>query len=234
MNSKQRPVGELVKAVAVKKPQAKIFSGQFVELQPLAQSHSEQLFHASHGSEEKEAIWTYMPFSGPFESLEQMSNWVTQSIARDDFIFFAVIDKKSSQAIGMLGYCGMVPDMRRVEIGFVWYTPTAQRSKVNTEAVYLLLAEAFNMLDYRRVEWKCDSLNARSRAAALRLGFSFEGIFEKHMIVNGRNRDTAWFAMLEQHWPAIENNLRHYLYEAAENVSLRALNADLVRQQPLC
>jgi RimJ/RimL family protein N-acetyltransferase len=97
--------------------------------------------------------------------------------------------------------------MRVLELGHIWYVPGAQGTGVNTEAVHLMLCEAFDVLDYRRVEWKCDSLNQRSRRAALRLGFRFEGMFCQHMIVKGKNRDTAWFAMLDSDWPEAKRRL---------------------------
>ena len=109
--------------------------------------------------------------------------------------------------------------------GHIWYVPSVQRTKVNTETVYLLLRRAFDELGNRRVEWKCDALNARSRAAALRLGFTFEGIFRQHMIVKGRNRDTAWFAMLDAEWPSRRADLERWLTAAPGTLSLSALHA---------
>jgi RimJ/RimL family protein N-acetyltransferase len=97
--------------------------------------------------------------------------------------------------------------MRVLELGHIWYVPEAQRTGVNTEAVYLMLSESFDRLGYRRVEWKCDSLNERSRRAAIRLGFTFEGIFRQHMIVKGKNRDTAWFSLLDHEWPDAKKRL---------------------------
>ncbi len=105
-------------------------------------------------------------------------------------------------------------DMRRLELGHIWYGPDAQRTRVNTECVYLMLCETFERLNYRRAEWKCDSLNERSRAAACRLGFKFEGVFRQHMIVKGRNRDTAWYAMMDEEWPLIKRNMEVWLYDS--------------------
>jgi RimJ/RimL family protein N-acetyltransferase len=101
--------------------------------------------------------------------------------------------------------------MRHLELGNIWYGPSAQRTEANTEVTFLMLEEAFERLGHRRVEWKCDALNARSRAAALRLGFTFEGVFRQHMVIKGRNRDTAWFAMLDHEWPAARAAFERWL-----------------------
>jgi RimJ/RimL family protein N-acetyltransferase len=110
----------------------------------------------------------------------------------------------------MLSFLAIRPEMRSVELGHIWYVPKAQGMGINTEAVYLMLREAFEQ-GYRRVEWKCDSLNARSRHVAEKLGFTFEGVFRQHMIVKGRNRDTAWFSMLDGEWPRARESLEEAL-----------------------
>jgi RimJ/RimL family protein N-acetyltransferase len=128
----------------------------------------------------------------------------------------------------MVSFLNIVPDAYRLELGHIWYSPEAQRTKVNTETVYLMLCETFDRLKYRRVEWKCDALNERSRAAAERLGFKSEGIFRQHMIVKGRNRDTAWFSMLDREWPSIKKNMELWLYDNQEQkLSLRELNNEI-------
>ena len=131
----------------------------------------------------------------------------------------------------MVSFLNLAPDMRRLELGHIWYGPEAQKTKVNTEAVYLMLSEAFDRLRYRRVEWKCDSLNERSRSAADRLGFKFEGIFRCHLIVKGRNRDTAWYSLLDSEWSSVKKNLETWLYDS-ESVSLRNLNPEANHKSP--
>ena len=133
---------------------------------------------------------------------------------------------------GMAAFMNIAPAQRRLELGHIWYVPSAQRTAVNTETVYLMLCESFDSLGYRRVEWKCDALNARSRRAATRLGFSFEGLFRQHAIVKGRNRDTAWFAMLDTDWPRIRENFEAVLYDPACRVALTTLNAPHVKALP--
>ena len=112
-------------------------------------------------------------------------------------LFFSVRDRLSGRPIGMVSFLNIAPDARRLELGNIWYGPEAQNTRANTEAAYLMLCEAFDFMAYRRVEWKCDALNKRSRSAALRLGFTYEGLFRQHMIVKDRNRDTTWFSMLD-------------------------------------
>jgi RimJ/RimL family protein N-acetyltransferase len=110
----------------------------------------------------------------------------------------------------MASFLNVRPEMRVLEVGHIWYAPEAQRTAANTEATYLMLRDAFD-LGYRRAEWKCDALNERSRRAALRLGFRFEGVFRQHMVVKDRNRDTAWYAVLDGEWPAVRTNLERWL-----------------------
>ena len=113
--------------------------------------------------------------------------------------------------MGVVNLMSNVPAFLRIELGGIWYSPVVQRTQVNLESTYLMLAHCFD-LGYRRVEWKCDSRNERSRRAALRMGFTFEGIQEQHMIVKGLNRDTAWFRMLDHEWPSVRRKLESMLY----------------------
>ncbi|MBX2997134.1 MAG: GNAT family N-acetyltransferase [Caldilineaceae bacterium] len=227
------PVGEIVPPLeTVEGPTRYPSAGHYVALTPLdADAHAEALFAASHRDEEKLRLWTYMT-AGPFADVAAMRDWLRGCERSTDPLFFTVIDLSSNQPVGMVSYMNILPAMRRLELGNIWYTPGAQNTKVNTETIYLMLCETFDRLQYRRAEWKCDALNARSRAAAQRLGFSFEGIFRQHMIVRGRNRDTAWFAMIREDWPMIKTNMQRWLYGADESLSLRALNAPLLRPIP--
>ena len=188
------------------------------------QADVEQLFAATHGTATREQVWTYMGY-GPFETEEQMLGWLEESAASEDPLFFTVHHHETRRRVGITSFLNNVTDIRRLELGHIWYALDAQRTQANTEAVYLMLCEAIDRLKHRRVEWKCDALNAKSRAAALRLGFSFEGIFRQHMIVKGRNRDTAWFALLDSEWPSIKGNLERWLYQNPDwKPSLAELN----------
>ncbi len=220
------PVGDAVEPIAhVDVPRRTDYIGEFVTLSPVnPQADVEQLFAGTHGSAAKERVWTYMGY-GPFETEEQMLGWLKEGAESDDPIFFTVHCHETQRRVGMASFLNVANDMRRLELGHIWYALDAQGTQANTEAVYLMLCEAFDGLKNRRVEWKCDALNARSRAAALRLGFRFEGVFRQHMIVKGRNRDTAWFAMLDSEWPAIKRNFETWLYRNPHwKLSLAELN----------
>lgn len=206
--------------------------GRFVSLAPVDVARdSRPLFDCSHGSEAKSRLWTYMPY-GPFADEPAMRGWLGERAASEDPLFLTVIDNASGRGIGMASFLNVVPEMRRLELGHIWYGPAVQRSKVNTEAAYLMLSEAFDRLAYRRVEWKCDALNERSRRTALRLGFTFEGVFRQHMIVKGHNRDTAWYALLDHEWPAVKRAMERWLYEVGCDASGRpSVSLDRLRRQ---
>ncbi|MDE0399933.1 MAG: GNAT family protein [Candidatus Poribacteria bacterium] len=220
------PVGNIIKStVPIDLPQRTDYKGKFIRLLPVnPQTDVTELYHCSHGSVSKEQIWTYMSY-GPFDSTHDMHKWLEEGARSEDPLFFTVHYLESKQRVGMVSFLNIVSDMRRLELGHIWYSPDSQRSNVNTEAIYLMLCEAFDRLKYRRVEWKCDSLNERSRAAALRLGFKFEGIFRQHIIVKGRNRDTAWYSMLDSEWAAVKKNMGIWLYQNPDQqLSLTTLN----------
>ena len=220
------PVGNIVQSTApVGLPQRTDYEGKFIRLSPVnPQADVAELYECSHGSDIKEQIWTYMSY-GPFDNTHNMHKWLEEGAESEDPLFFTVHHLESKQRVGMVSFLNVVSDMRRLELGHIWYSPDSQRSNVNTEAIYLMLCEAFDRLKYRRVEWKCDALNERSRAAALRLGFKFEGIFRQHMIIKGLNRDTAWYAMMDSEWVAIKKNMEMWLYQNSDQkLSLTALN----------
>ena len=181
------------------------------ELVPLdLELHGRELYGLSHGTPEAERIWTYLPY-GPFASAEQMMALYRSLMGAGDPLLYALLERGGATPVGVLGYLAIEPDHGCIEIGHIWYAPAWQRSLANTTATYLLLQHAFEDLDYRRVEWKCDALNTRSRAAAQRLGFRFEGLFRQHRIVNGINRDTAWFSILDGEWPRVGEAMGDWL-----------------------
>jgi RimJ/RimL family protein N-acetyltransferase len=226
--SSNLPVGPSVPLVKnVSPPARKAYKGRIISLVPLAaEPHSADLFNISHGTDEKHLIWTYMGY-GPFKNLAAMKEWLQIQAQSVDPLFFTVVDNASNKCLGIVSFLNIVPDMRRLELGHIWYGLEAQGTKVNTEAIYVALCETFDKLHYRRAEWKCDALNARSRTAALRLGFKYEGIFRQHLIYKGRNRDTAWFAMLDDEWPGIKANMERWLYGDEPGLSLTELNRQL-------
>lgn len=191
-----------------------------IRLEPVNPArHGERLYAAANGSgangepgayDPDQMIWRYM-FGGPYPDLTSFRAYVDGLAAMTNGLALCVIDRTSGAPIGIATYCANLPEMLRIELGGIWYTPRFQRSFANTETIYLMLRHAFEELGYRRLEWKCDAANARSRAAALRLGFRFEGVFRQHMIIKGRNRDTAWFAMLDSEWPEVRQQLERVI-----------------------
>ena len=204
------PVGETVEIRAAEAPSAAPMEGRFVRLVPVEPGHATALFAASHGDEVTEAMWTYMPY-GPFADEDQMRTWLQGIAGSSDPRFFTVIDLATGDPVGVVSYLNIVAPDRRIELGHIWYVPAAQRGRANTETAYLLMRRAFDDLGYRRVEWKCDARNEPSRRAALAYGFSFEGVQDAHYIIKSRNRDTAWFRMLDHEWPQIAPRLRAYV-----------------------
>ncbi len=168
--------------------------GAVEKLDPL--HHGADLWHAIRDSDE---TWTYMNY-GPFPDPKSFGEWLEERATLDDPYSYAILNK-DNKAVGIATLLEIRPAMRVIEVGHIVYSPALQRTPLATEAQYLLAHYAFETLDYRRYEWKCDSLNAASRRAAERFGFTFEGIFRQHMIRKGVNRDTAWFSMLDGEWP---------------------------------
>jgi len=210
-------------------PRKQLYQGKYICLEPVdPQRDAGDLYRISHADPERRRIWTYIPMAGPFLSVGAMRTWLQSCQDHEEYLFLTVRDKISGRAIGMTSFASIVPPMRRLELAFIWYGPEYHKTRVNTEAIYLMLGEAFDYCGNRRVEWKCDALNRPSRRAALRLGFNFEGLFAQHMIVNGRNRDTAWFAMLDRQWPRIKHNMHLWLYENPDCLSLTAMNKQLL------
>ena len=204
------PVGEPVEGDPARPPGRRRLEGRYILLEPVDEAaHGDALWLAAHGGGEEAArLWTYMPY-GPFASAADMREWVSSVAASEDPLFLAVVGPAGP--LGMASFLNVDTSVRRIELGHIWYAPSAQRTEANTEVAYLMLRESFEELGHRRVEWKCDALNERSRTAALRLGFAFEGVFRQHMIVKGRNRDTAWFSMLDREWPAARPAFERWL-----------------------
>lgn len=173
--------------------------GELVRLEPVdVDRHSGQLFAAQSGAPE---LWEYLPY-GPFESEPGFRLWLGERAASADPLFYAIIDRASGRALGMASFLRVETAHGVIEVGHIWYSPALQRTRQATEAMYVMARHAFDDLGYRRYEWKCNALNQPSRRAAVRLGFTYEGVFRQHMVIKGENRDTAWYAMLDGEWPA--------------------------------
>jgi RimJ/RimL family protein N-acetyltransferase len=208
-----------------RKPSPVTLEGAIVRLVPLDPERDvEALYAASDGRpnswgerragsyDPDTSIWRYMP-AGPFRDSAELAGYLRTQVAAPDALCLCVTDPGSGQRLGVVNYQANAPEHLKVELGGIWYSPVAQRTGANTEAAYLLLEHAFR-LGYRRVEWKCDALNERSRRAAERLGFSFEGVQDAHYVIKGRNRDTAWFRIIEHEWPRVRQRLRGLLERA--------------------
>jgi RimJ/RimL family protein N-acetyltransferase len=186
------------------------FEGRYVTLERLnADRHGEALWNCV-GGEHNAALWRWMP-DGPFPDRASLDAVLRAKSVSADPLFYAIIDHRSGQAQGHASFMRDEPKHRVIEVGGITYSPALQRTRGATEAMYLMARHAFEGMGYRRYEWKCNALNAPSRAAALRLGFTFEGIFRQHMIVKGANRDTAWFSMLDSEWPARRAGFERWL-----------------------
>ena len=204
------PIGPLVNAAAAPRPSRVSLAGQYVDVVPLdAAAHGAALFERI-GRPEHVELWTYM-LDGPFADRAAFDSGMQRVIASEDPLYYAIVDKSSAAAAGRAALMRIEPAHRVIEVGGIVYSADLQRTRGATEAMYLLARYVFDTLGYRRYEWKCNALNAPSRAAALRLGFAFEGVFREHMIVKGRSRDTAWYSMLQSEWPARKARFERWL-----------------------
>jgi RimJ/RimL family protein N-acetyltransferase len=179
-----------------------VLEGERVRLEPLDPGRqAAELFDAAQGDGADPDLWRFMGY-GPFADVEAMRAWLETAAASRDPLFLAVVDRASGRAAGIVSYLRIEPEHGVIEIGHIWFGHTLQRTPAATETIHLLARHAFDDLGNRRLEWKCDADNARSRRAAERFGFTFEGVFRQHMVVKDRNRDTAWYALLDSEWPA--------------------------------
>ena len=202
--------GEVVSGFLVPPhPKGISIDGKLVSIKPLiANEFAEELFMAN--ALDKEGInWEYLPY-GPFENLSDYIDWIQSFEEHNDPVFFAIISKKLKKAIGIASYLRINPNDGLIEVGHINYSPLLQRTTEGTEAMFLMMQWAFDN-GYRRYEWKCNALNMRSRKAAQRLGFSYEGVFRQMTISKGRNRDTAWFAIIDKDWQVIQKCFHQFL-----------------------
>ena len=223
------PIGPRVDGPPAKRPARITLTGRGVTLAPLdASLHGDALFEGITG-EGGDRLWHYL-FEGPFADRAAFDIHLKRIAASEDPLFFAILNNASGRAVGYASYMRIEPVHRVIEVGSILYTPRLQQTTLATEAMYLMARHVFEDLGYRRYEWKCNALNAPSRRAALRFGFTFEGIFRQHMIVKGRNRDTAWFSMLDSEWPVRKANFERWLdpsnfsADGRQKVALSTLN----------
>jgi RimJ/RimL family protein N-acetyltransferase len=226
-------IGPRVEGFPARRPVRTTMAGRLVTLAPLdPRLHGGALYEGIRG-EAGDRLWQYL-FDGPFADRAAFDIHLERIAASEDPLFFVILDSASGpargSAVGYASYLRIEPVHRVIEVGNILYTPRLQQTALATEAMYLMALHVFEDLGYRRYEWKCNALNAPSRRAALRFGFSFEGVFRQHMIVKGRNRDTAWFSMLDSEWPARKANFERWLdpsnfgSDGRQKVALSQLN----------
>lgn len=198
----------------VEAPRRVSLQGERVVVRPMdAAADAEPFFVATHPPAAEEEIWRYM-FDGPYESATEMRQAMEWTESVDDPLFFTILPHTDERPLGRAAYMRIEPGHGVIEIGGIIFAPELQRTAA-TEAIYLMVRHAFDELGYRRVEWKCDALNEVSRRAAARFGFTYEGTFRRHMVIKGRNRDTAWFAITDEEWPQVRTGFEAWL--APEN-----------------
>jgi len=218
------PIGKAVDYTPAGLPENRPLIGRYCRLEPFDMArHCTGLF-AAYRVDETGKNWTYLPFDG-FDDPAKFEAWAQETCTKSDPFFYAVIDPESDQAIGIASFLRINPAAGSIEVGWINFSPLLQGTRASTEAMYLMMREGFR-LGYRRYEWKCDSLNAPSNRAAKRLGFTFEGIFRQALVYKGRNRDTAWYSVLDGEWPALKTRFERWL--SPENFS-----ADGQQKSPL-
>lgn len=216
------------------RPPREPIRGRFCRVEPLViERHAAEL-HAANQADTENRMWTYLSY-GPFDSLEDYRVWMQQTCLGDDPLFYAIVDASSGRAVGLASYLRIDPAAGSVEVGHLAFAPALQRTPAASEAMMLMMRRVFE-LGYRRYEWKCNALNAPSRAAAERFGMLFEGVFRQATVSKGRNRDTAWYAVLDNEWPALEAAFTQWLdpgnfdEQGQQRVRLSALTRPLLYQ----
>jgi RimJ/RimL family protein N-acetyltransferase len=209
------PVGEPVDKVPARRPDERALFGRWVTMEPVSEArHGGDLWQSFAHSDPGGGLWTYMGY-GPFASEAAFREWLKGCQASRDPHFYAIVPRASGplagRAAGMASLMRITPEHGVIEIGNIWLAPRLQQTREATDALFVVMRHALDELGYRRLEWKCDALNAASRRAALRLGFTFEGVFRQHMVYKGRNRDTAWYAILDHEWPDLRAAFQAWL-----------------------
>jgi RimJ/RimL family protein N-acetyltransferase len=236
MNAYGQPIGAAIAGwVARPRPERTRLSGKYCRLEPVdAQAHASDLFSA-YAEAPDDRDWTYL-FAARPQTEEQAREYLTKLAASEDPLHFTIVDQQSGKAVGTAALMRIDPAHGVIEVGSINYSPRLKQTPAGTEAMYLLMRYAFDQLGYRRYEWKCDSLNAPSRAAAARYGFTFEGIFRKAIVYKERNRDTAWYSIVDDEWPRVRAAFESWLdahnfdERGRQKRSLSSMRADLAAQ----
>ena len=215
------------------RPPAEPMIGRYCRLERLDADRDGQSLFDAYALDSEGRNWTYLP-QGPFENYAEFHIWLSGMAKLDDPFFFTIIDAESQTSVGIASYLRITPPAGSIEVGHIHYSPLLQRTPAATEAMYLMMKQAF-ALGYRRYEWKCDALNAPSRMAAQRLGLSYEGIFRQATVYKQRNRDTAWYATIDREWPDLKQAFEQWLdpdnfdHDGNQKARLSALTAPLLK-----
>ena len=236
VNAFGQPIGFAVEGwTPPPRPPRAPMQGRYCQVEPLDVARHAVDLYASNRTATDPRDWTYLAY-GPFESIEDYQAWMQRVCLGDDPLFHAIIDSATGKGVGVASYLRIEPASGSIEVGHINFSPLLQRKPAATEAMYLMMQRAFE-LGYRRYEWKCDALNARSRAAAQRYGLSFEGIFRQATVYKGRNRDTAWYAAIDQEWPALQAAFVQWLdpanfdLDGRQRVRLADLTGPILKQR---
>jgi len=216
INDLGQPIGDQLDGrIPARLPEGNAISGRFCRLEPLnCERHAADL-HKANKFDAENRMWTYMSY-GPFATLSAYQQWMKSISGQRDPVFFAIMDLKHNVAVGVAAYLRIDPLNGTIEVGHLAFSPLLQKTPIATEAMYLMMRNAFDC-GYRRYEWKCDSLNKPSIDAAARLGFIREGLFRQAVIYKGRNRDTVWFSILDREWPPLHAAFERWLAPANFN-----------------
>jgi RimJ/RimL family protein N-acetyltransferase len=205
------PLGDPVDWTPAEPPGRVVLCGDHVLVRPVdPEADAAPLYLASHPPVGDPGLWVYLP-DGPYESPDDLAQMLSWARSAEDRVYFALVPAATGQPAGIASYLRAKPEMGSIEIGHIWFGAGLARTTAATEAIYLLARHAFDGLGYRRLEWKCNALNAVSRRAADRFGFTFEGVFRGHQVVKGRNRDTAWYAITDVDWPGVRAGFERWL-----------------------
>jgi len=193
-----------------KRPDKQLIDGEWVRIELLnPQLHRVDLFQMTNGSN-SDNIFSFMSF-GPFKNKDEFDTWLEKQAELSDRLTYSIYSKRLNKYVGMYSIINIDIMNGKAELGSIWYGECAQKTEINTETTYKMLCYLFDDLKYRRVEWKCDNKNISSKNAALRLGFEYEGLFRKHMIVKSINRDTTWFSIIDDEWVIKKENIKRKL-----------------------
>ena len=214
-------------------PSYEVMEGRLCRVASVVPDRDAASLYQANSLDKEGRMWTYLPY-GPFASFDLYRSWLRVSVLTADPQFYAIIDKTTNQAIGIAAYLRIEPKNGSIEVGHLNFSPLLQKTPIATEAMYLMMKRAFD-LGYRRYEWKCNALNKPSRHAAQRLGLSYEGVFRQATVSKGRNRDTAWYAAIDEEWPALKTAFEQWLAvsnfdeQGKQKLSLSALTAPIVK-----